>query len=62
MCLLQFVGYTYVLTLYCIAVKYVPEWVPGATFKKKARYWRELMPRFVDAPFDTAKKAIVRIF
>ncbi|KAF4616266.1 hypothetical protein D9613_008317 [Agrocybe pediades] len=37
-------------------LKYVPEWVPGAGFKKKAREWRRLAQLMVEKPFEAAKK------
>ncbi|KAF5349136.1 hypothetical protein D9756_009447 [Leucocoprinus leucothites] len=37
-------------------LKYVPEWVPGAGFKKKAREWAKLAMMMVDMPFEAAKK------
>jgi len=39
-------------------VKYVPEWVPGAGFKRKAREWRAFVDYFAAAPFDTVKKGM----
>ncbi|KAL1692795.1 cytochrome P450 [Schizophyllum commune] len=41
------------------ALKYVPEWVPGAGFKRQARLWRPLYGRMVDAPFEFVKSAMV---
>ncbi|KAL1711116.1 cytochrome P450 [Schizophyllum commune] len=40
------------------ALKYVPEWVPGAGFKRQARVWRPLYGRMVDAPFEFVKDAL----
>jgi hypothetical protein len=40
-------------------LKYVPEWMPGAGFQKKAREWGALAMRMVDLPFTDAKKRIV---
>ncbi|KJA17691.1 hypothetical protein HYPSUDRAFT_146170 [Hypholoma sublateritium FD-334 SS-4] len=34
-------------------LKYVPEWVPGASFKRKAREWRRAVLQMRDAPFAT---------
>lgn len=42
-------------------LKYVPEWIPGAGFQKKAREWGKLAMTMVDMPFDAAKKLIVRL-
>ncbi|KAK7052992.1 hypothetical protein VNI00_004313 [Paramarasmius palmivorus] len=32
-------------------LKYVPSWFPGAGFKRKARKWKELMSRLLNAPY-----------
>ncbi|KAF7967529.1 hypothetical protein HWV62_33982 [Athelia sp. TMB] len=37
-------------------LKYVPEWVPGATFKKLARQWNVCLNSMVDKPYDLTKK------
>ncbi|TFK35243.1 cytochrome P450 [Crucibulum laeve] len=37
------------------ALRYVPEWVPGAGFKTKAKRWRGLQERFHDEPFEVTK-------
>ncbi|KXN91371.1 O-methylsterigmatocystin oxidoreductase [Leucoagaricus sp. SymC.cos] len=37
-------------------LKYVPEWMPGAGFKRKAREWDVLARRMVDLPFADAQK------
>ncbi|KAF8178464.1 cytochrome P450 [Pholiota molesta] len=34
-------------------LKYVPEWVPGASFKRKAREWHAAVMQMKDAPFAT---------
>jgi cytochrome P450 len=39
-------------------LKYVPEWVPGAGFKKKAKEWKELATAMLDAPFKAAMSRI----
>ncbi|KAJ6473454.1 cytochrome P450, partial [Mycena vulgaris] len=39
-------------------LKYVPEWFPGASFRRKARVWRELSRSMVDKPFAEAKRNI----
>ncbi|KAF7333120.1 Cytochrome P450 [Mycena venus] len=38
------------------ALKYLPEWFPGAGFKRLAREWRELSELMIDAPFDEVKR------
>jgi len=40
-------------------LKYVPEWVPGAGFKKKAREWNKLARIMVEEPFATTKEMMV---
>ncbi|KAF8965868.1 cytochrome P450 [Flammula alnicola] len=40
------------------AMKYIPEWFPGATFQKEAREGRQRMRHFFNAPFQAAKQAI----
>ncbi|KAF4616644.1 hypothetical protein D9613_008324 [Agrocybe pediades] len=37
-------------------LKYVPEWMPGAGFKRKAREWTQLSRRMVEEPFSATKK------
>ncbi|KAF8181626.1 cytochrome P450 [Pholiota molesta] len=39
-------------------LKYIPEWVPGASFKRKAREWREAVMQMKDAPFATVVHAM----
>ncbi|KAJ3563542.1 hypothetical protein NP233_g8875 [Leucocoprinus birnbaumii] len=40
------------------ALKYVPEWFPGAKFKQLARKWREICLLVRDEPFTETKKAV----
>lgn len=40
-------------------VRYVPEWFPGAGFKKVARTMREDLERLYDVPFDFVKSEMV---
>ncbi|KAH9477688.1 Cytochrome P450 monooxygenase 98 [Psilocybe cubensis] len=42
------------------ALKYVPEWFPGAEFKRKAREWRQATFRMRDVPYEDAKREIER--
>ncbi|VDC00278.1 unnamed protein product [Peniophora sp. CBMAI 1063] len=37
------------------SLKYVPEWMPGASFKRKAREWRQLAQDMINAPYDMVK-------
>jgi len=40
-------------------LKYIPEWVPGAGFQRRAREWSALAMRMADLPFADAKRRIV---
>jgi len=40
------------------ALKYVPEWVPGAGFQRKAKEYRLLQERFRNLPFEYAFQAM----
>ncbi|KAH9476853.1 Cytochrome P450 monooxygenase 98 [Psilocybe cubensis] len=40
------------------ALKYVPEWCPGASFKRKAREWKRSTISMIETPFAAAKKII----
>ncbi|KAF8510633.1 cytochrome P450 [Gautieria morchelliformis] len=39
-------------------MKYVPEWMPGAGFKIKARVWRQVATQMPVVPFNACKKAL----
>ncbi|TFK34601.1 cytochrome P450 [Crucibulum laeve] len=39
-------------------LKYIPEWFPGASFKRKARVWREVALNFRDMPFAISEQEI----
>ncbi|KDQ55433.1 hypothetical protein JAAARDRAFT_37446 [Jaapia argillacea MUCL 33604] len=41
-------------------LKYVPEWMPGAGFKRKARLWKKTLYEMRDAPFEAVKVAMIR--
>lgn len=41
------------------ALKYVPQWFPGASFKKKAAQWRNELNDFIDLPFNHVKELVV---
>ncbi|KII86913.1 hypothetical protein PLICRDRAFT_273725 [Plicaturopsis crispa FD-325 SS-3] len=38
-------------------LKYVPEWMPGAGFKRKAREWRKLQDDVFNLPYEASRKA-----
>ncbi|KZO94969.1 cytochrome P450 [Calocera viscosa TUFC12733] len=40
-------------------LRYVPEWVPGAGFKKTARIWAHEREQLYNVPFDFVKKGMV---
>lgn len=40
-------------------LKHVPEWLPGAGFRRKAREWRELTLAHADTPFNETKQSVV---
>ena len=40
-------------------VKHVPEWMPGAGFKTKAKEWRKLSQAMINVPFDMVKEKFV---
>ncbi|KAJ7690142.1 cytochrome P450 [Mycena rosella] len=42
------------------ALKYVPAWFPGASFKRKAAEWKKLIQEMVDLPFAASKDAMAR--
>ncbi|KAG6828390.1 hypothetical protein H0H87_002216 [Tephrocybe sp. NHM501043] len=39
-------------------LKYVPEWMPFAGFKVKARLWRKLALDMINLPYDAGKQNI----
>jgi hypothetical protein len=53
---------SFLFTFLCLKlpslVKYVPEWMPGASFKRKAREWRGVAERFYTIPFDFVKQSM----
>ena len=43
-------------------LKYVPEFVPGAGFQKKARIWRKIQEDFKEIPYSSSIEAMVHYF
>ncbi|KAF5310062.1 hypothetical protein D9619_010585 [Psilocybe cf. subviscida] len=41
-------------------LKHIPEWVPGASFKRKAREWRTAVMEMKDLPFGTVQDQLKR--
>ncbi|KAJ7640572.1 cytochrome P450 [Mycena rosella] len=39
-------------------LKYIPEWFPGAAFKRQVRNWRELAHALTDLPFAEVKRQL----
>jgi hypothetical protein len=44
-----------------IEVKYIPSWLPGAGFKRKAKEYRVILEKFMDTPHEWVKSQIVLI-
>ena len=40
-------------------LRYVPSWVPGTGFKRKAVQWRETLERMVNVPFTMVRQRMV---
>ncbi|KAI0050530.1 CyP450 monooxygenase [Auriscalpium vulgare] len=40
------------------ALKYVPDWFPGADFKRKAKEWKAIADRFGTVPFEFVKSSM----
>lgn len=40
-------------------LRYVPAWVPGAGFQRKAKQWRKVSEDMVNKPFIATKQALV---
>ena len=40
-------------------LKYIPEWLPGASFKRKCAIWREQVTELRNLPFKAARDALV---
>lgn len=40
-------------------MKYIPHWIPGASFKQRARRWRRWVDRMRNLPFDALLKSMV---
>lgn len=41
------------------SLQYLPKWMPGAGFLKKAEVWKKKMEEFVDLPYEYVKNAVV---
>lgn len=40
-------------------LKYVPSWVPGAGFQKKATHWKKYIPVVLEKPFKHVENELV---
>lgn len=43
------------------ALKYIPSWLPGAGFKRKAALWSETNVKLLENPWNEAKAKLVRV-
>lgn len=43
------------------AMKYIPEWFPGAYFQRQAATWRQLKNDFLELPFNHVRQLMVRL-
>ncbi|PPQ75950.1 hypothetical protein CVT26_005853 [Gymnopilus dilepis] len=41
-------------------LKYVPAWIPGASFKKKAAYWKKINDDVVNLPFEYVEDQVAK--
>lgn len=42
------------------SVKHVPDWFPGAGFKKTAKLYRQTAVQLRDGPYEAVKQQVVR--
>ncbi|THU92602.1 hypothetical protein K435DRAFT_671855, partial [Dendrothele bispora CBS 962.96] len=42
-------------------LKYVPAWLPGASFKQKANAWAPMVSDLLNTPWETLKSSMVKI-
>lgn len=40
-------------------LKYIPEWMPGASFQTKGRLWKSYTMEMLEKPFEATKKMMV---
>jgi hypothetical protein len=43
-------------------LKYVPSWLPGAGFQKKASRWREAINAMAEKPFRHVQEQLVQVY
>ena len=51
---------TYLVDIFPI-LRYVPSWVPGATFQKEAKIYRQLQEESRQLPYEETIRNIVRL-
>ena len=49
---------TYLVDIFPI-LRYIPSWVPGATFQKEAKIYREIQDEFRQLPYEETIRNIV---
>ena len=42
-------------------MRYVPDWMPGASFKIKAAQWRDVRTQLLNIPFDMDRDKLVSV-
>lgn len=40
-------------------MRFLPEWFPGAGFKKQARLWRESVQKMAEKPLELSRELLV---
>ncbi len=45
---------------YFPVLRFIPSWVPGAAFKRFAEYYKPIVDRMIQEPFEEVKKTLVR--
>ena len=50
---------TFLLSYTTPQVRYVPDWMPGATFKVKAAQWRDAHTQLLNVPFNMVEEQMV---
>ena len=55
-----FLNICYSIDTQTLVVKHIPSWFPGADFKRRGLFARQLSIKMRSAPFDAVKKQMVR--
>lgn len=48
--------------LFYFTVKHLPDWLPGAGFKKTAARWKRTLDELTEKPYAFTKQQMVRVF